>query len=132
MPVHERGPISDFGLLACAILSHPERGLRVNPATLEDLKTGVALHELLEHFAIQQLAEMRLTETESFRKPADKIAAAMRHEFSCGYTEGDCAFHLGLVSHVNNSMLTKSIMEPHDHDRIRTLEPVFTRASQSG
>lgn len=94
------------------------RGFRVEAATLEDLKNGFALRELLERFAVVQLAEQRLADTEPLRKLADAIADAVRHEDSRGYVEGDRAFHLELVSRVNNPMLTKFIMELRDGMRL--------------
>ncbi len=94
------------------------RGFRVEATTLEDLKNGFALRELLERFAMVQLAEKRLTDTEPLRKLADEIAAAVKRKDGRGYIESDRAFHLELVSRVNNPMLTKMIMELRDGMRL--------------
>src|SRR4051794_31361244 len=50
------------------------RGFRVEATTLEDLRNGFALRELLERFAMERLAEARLTDTRTLRKLADDIA----------------------------------------------------------
>ncbi len=106
------------------------RGFRVEAATLEDLKNGFALRELLERFAVVQLAEQRLADTEPLRKLADAIADAVRHEDSRGYVEGDRAFHLELVSRVNNPMLTKFIMELRDGMRLYGMDSPAGRQRQ--
>ena len=54
------------------------RGFRVEATTLEDLRNGFAVRELLERFAMVSLAEKRLTDPEPLRKLADEIAAAVQ------------------------------------------------------
>ena len=106
------------------------RGFRVEAATLEDLKNGFALRELLERFAVVQLAQKRLTNAEPLRKLADEIAAAVRHEDSRGYIESDRAFHLELVSRVDNPMLSKFIMELRDGMRLYGMDSPAGRQRQ--
>ncbi len=106
------------------------RGFRVEAATLEDLKNGFALRELLERFAMVQLAEKRITDVEPLRKLADEIAAAVQREDSLRYIEGDRAFHLELVSRLSNPMLTKFIMELRDGMRLYGMESSAGRQRQ--
>jgi DNA-binding GntR family transcriptional regulator len=106
------------------------RGFRVEATTLEDLKSGFALRELLERFAMVSLAEKRLTNTEPLRKLADEIAAAVKRKDSSGYIEGDRAFHLELVSRANNPMLTKFIMELRDGMRLYGMDSPAGRQRQ--
>ena len=106
------------------------RGFRVEATTLEDLKNGFALRELLERFAMVNLAEQRLTDTEPLRKLADDIAAAVKREDGRAYIEGDRAFHLALVSRLNNPQLTKMIMELRDSMRLYGLDSAAGRQRQ--
>jgi DNA-binding GntR family transcriptional regulator len=106
------------------------RGFRVEATTLEDLKNGFALRELLERFAMVSLAEKRLTNVESLRRLADEIAAAVKRKDSSGYIEGDRAFHLELVSRANNPMLTKFIMELRDGMRLYGMDSPAGRQRQ--
>lgn len=106
------------------------RGFRVEATTVDDLRQGFALRELLERFAMVQLAEKRLNDAEPLRKLADAIAAAVQHEDSLGYIEGDRAFHLELVSRVGNPMLTKFIMELRDGMRLYGMDSSAGRQRQ--
>jgi DNA-binding GntR family transcriptional regulator len=106
------------------------RGFRVEAATLEDLKNGFALRELLERFAMVQLAETRITDIEPLRKLADEIATAVQREDSFGYIEGDRAFHLELVSRRSNPLLTKFIMELRDGMRLYGMDSSAGRQRQ--
>ena len=78
------------------------RGFRVEATTLETLSNGFALRELLERFAMVSLAEQRLTDTGPLRELADDVAAAVRRKDGRGYIESDRAFHLALVSRLND------------------------------
>lgn len=106
------------------------RGFRVEATTLEDLKNGFALRELLERFAMVSLAEQRLTDTQPLRRLADEIAAAVKREDGRGYIEGDRTFHLELVSRLNNPMLTKMIMELRDGMRLYGMDSAAGRERQ--
>jgi DNA-binding GntR family transcriptional regulator len=106
------------------------RGFRVEATTLEDLKNGFALRELLERFAMVSLAGKRLTDTEPLRELADEIAAAVKRQDSSGYIEGDRAFHLELVSRANNPQLTKFIMELRDGMRLYGMDSPAGRQRQ--
>lgn len=107
------------------------RGFRVEATTLEDLRRGFALRELLERFAMVSLAEQRLTNTEPARKLADDIGAAVKRKDSRGYIEADRAFHLELVSRLNNPMLTKFIMELRDGMRLYGMDSEAGRQRQA-
>lgn len=107
------------------------RGFRVEATTLEDLRRGFALRELLERFAMVSLAEQRLTNTEPARKLADDIGAAVKRKDSRGYIEADRAFHLELVSRLNNPMLTKFIMELRDAMRLYGMDSEAGRQRQA-
>jgi DNA-binding GntR family transcriptional regulator len=106
------------------------RGFRVEATTLEDLKNGFALRELLEQHAMVSLAEKRLTDTEPLRKLADEVAAAVKRKDSGGYIEADRAFHLELVSRANNPMLTRFIMELRDGMRLYGMDSPAGRQRQ--
>ena len=106
------------------------RGFRVEATTLEDLRNGFALRELVERFAMVSLAEKRLTDPEPLRKLADDIAAAVKRKDGRGYIESDRAFHLELVSRVNNPMLTKMVMELRDAMRLYGMESAAGRQRQ--
>jgi DNA-binding GntR family transcriptional regulator len=106
------------------------RGFRVEATTLEDLRNGFALRELLERFAMVSLAEQRLTDPKPLRGLADQIAAAVKREDGLGYIETDRAFHLELVSRLNNPMLTKMIMELRDGMRLYGMESAAGRQRQ--
>ncbi|PPQ29060.1 GntR family transcriptional regulator [Rhodopila globiformis] len=106
------------------------RGFRVEATTLEDLRNGFALRELLERFAMVGLAGQRLADTEPLRGLADAIAAAVEREDSRGYIEADRAFHLALVSRLGNAMLTKMIMDLRDGMRLYGLDSAAGRQRQ--
>ena len=94
------------------------RGFRVEATSLEELRNGFALRELLEKFALVSLAERRLTDTDELRKLADDVAVAVKRKDGLSYIETDRAFHLALVSRLNNPMLTKMIMDLRDGMRL--------------
>ena len=106
------------------------RGFRVEATTLEDLKNGFVLRELLERFATVSLAEKRLTDPEPLRKMADAIAAAVKRKDGRSYIDSDRAFHLELVSRVNNPMLTKMVMELRDAMRLYGMDSAAGRERQ--
>jgi DNA-binding GntR family transcriptional regulator len=106
------------------------RGFRVEATTLEDLKDGFALRELLERFALVNLAEQRLTDAEPLRRLADEIAAAVKRADSRGYIESDRAFHQEMVSRLNNPLLSKMIMDLRDGMRLYGLDSVAGRERQ--
>ena len=107
------------------------RGFRVEATTLEDLRNGFALRELLERFAMVSLAEKRLTDTEPLRKLADEIAAAVKRMDSPGYLESDRAFHLEMLARLNNPMLTKMIMDLRDGMRLYGMDSAAGRERQA-
>jgi DNA-binding GntR family transcriptional regulator len=106
------------------------RGFRVEATTLEDLRNGFALRELLERFAVVSLAEKRLSDTQELRRLADEVAAAVRREDGRGYIETDRAFHQELVSRVNNPMLTRMIMALRDSMRLYGMDSAAGRQRQ--
>jgi DNA-binding GntR family transcriptional regulator len=107
------------------------RGFRVEATTIEDLKNGFALRELLERFAMVRLAEQRLTNLEPLRKLADKIGATVKRKDGLGYIESDRAFHLELVSRAGNPMLTKMVMELRDGMRLYGMDSTAGRQRQA-
>ena len=106
------------------------RGFRVEATSLEDLKSGFALRELLERFAMVNLAEKRLTDTQPLRRLADAIAAAVKREDSRAYIDCDRAFHFELTSRVNNPMLTRFVMQLRDGMRLYGLDSPAGRQRQ--
>jgi DNA-binding GntR family transcriptional regulator len=103
------------------------RGFRVEPTSIEDLKNGFALRELLERYAMVRLAEKRLSNTDELRRIADTIAAAVKREDARGYIDADRAFHLALVSRVEIPQLTKMIMDLRDGMRLYGMETIAGR-----
>ncbi|HEY0182543.1 MAG TPA: GntR family transcriptional regulator [Rhodopila sp.] len=106
------------------------RGFRVEATSLDDLRNGFALRELLERFAMLRLAEQRLTDTDALRRLADDVAAAVKRKDGRGYIETDRAFHLALVSRANNPMLTRMVMELRDGMRLYGMESAAGRQRQ--
>lgn len=94
------------------------RGFRVEATSIEELKNGFALRELLERYAMVRLAEKRLSNTDELRQLADNIATAVKRKDSRGYIEFDRAFHFALVSRADNPQLTKMIMALRDGMRL--------------
>jgi DNA-binding GntR family transcriptional regulator len=106
------------------------RGFRVEATTLEDLRNGFALRELLERFAMERLAEQRLGDEAPLRALADNIAAAVKRKDDRAYIEGDRSFHLALIARLNNPMLTKMVMELRDGMRLYGMESAAGRQRQ--
>ena len=106
------------------------RGFRVDATSLEELTQSFALRELLEKFAMVSLAKQRLTDTDELRKLADDVAVAVRRKDGGGYIETDRAFHLALVSRLNNPMLTKMIMDLRDGMRLYGMDSAAGRQRQ--
>ncbi len=76
------------------------------------------------------LAERRLSDAGPLRHLADAIAAAVEQRDGGGYIEADRAFHLALVSRVNNAHLTKMVMELRDGMRLYGMETPAGRDRQ--
>ncbi len=106
------------------------RGFRVEATSLEELGHGLALRGLLENFAMVGLAERRLTDTDELRKLAEDVGVAVRRKDGNGYIETDRAFHLALVSRLNNPMLTKMIMDLRDGMRLYGMDSAAGRQRQ--
>ena len=106
------------------------RGFRVEATTLEDLRHGFALRELLERYAMQQVAERRLADPEPLRLLADEVADAVRREDGRGYIESDRAFHNELIARAGNPMLTRMIMNLRDAMRLYGMDSAAGRRRQ--
>jgi len=94
------------------------RGFKVQPSSLEDLEHLFELRELLERFAVVNIAKQRLKDAEPLRELADAVAAAVKARDVRGYLETDRAFHEALVSRAGNPHLTKMIMDLRDDMRL--------------
>jgi DNA-binding GntR family transcriptional regulator len=106
------------------------RGFRVEASSLDDLRDVFALRELLECFAMERLAEKRLTDTDQLRVLADDVAAAVKRKDGNGYIEADRAFHMALVSRVGSPLLTKMVMELRDGMRLYGMDTPGGRQRQ--
>jgi DNA-binding GntR family transcriptional regulator len=96
----------------------------VQASTLEDLENLFELRELLERFAVVNVAKGRLKDPEKLKRLADAIAAAVKARDIRGYIETDRAFHEAFVSHAGNPRLTKMIMDLRDNMRLFGIETV--------
>jgi DNA-binding GntR family transcriptional regulator len=94
------------------------RGFKVKASSLEDLENLFELRELLERFALVNIARQRLKDTEELEELADAVAAAVKVRDVGGYLEADRAFHEALVSRAGNPRLTKMIMDLRDDMRL--------------
>jgi DNA-binding GntR family transcriptional regulator len=106
------------------------RGFRVEATTLEDLKNGFAVRELLERFAMVTLAEKRLTDADEPRRLADDVALAVKRKDGRAYIEADRAFHLALIARANNPLLTKMILDLRDGMRLYGMDSAAGRQRQ--
>src|SRR5271154_3767280 len=86
------------------------RGFKVEPTTLKDLEDVFTLRVLLEKFALETLANQRLTNTEPLVALADAVAHAVKRNNLTDYLEADRRFHEALVTRADNPRLTKMIM----------------------
>ena len=94
------------------------RGFKVQVSSLEDLENLFELRELLERFAVVDVAKSRLKDPDQLRKLADAVAAALKDRDLRGYIEKDRAFHEAFVSRAGNPRLTKMIMDLRDGMRL--------------
>jgi DNA-binding GntR family transcriptional regulator len=94
------------------------RGFKVQASSLEDLENLFEVRELLERFAVVNIAKRRLKDAGELEKLADAVAAAVKARDVGGYLETDRAFHGALVSRAGNPRLTKMIMDLRDDMRL--------------
>lgn len=94
------------------------RGFKVRSSSLDDLQNLFEMRELLERFAVVNVAKRRLKDPEELKKLADAIAAAVKARDVRGYVESDRAFHQAFVSCAGNPRLTKMIMDLRDDMRL--------------
>jgi DNA-binding GntR family transcriptional regulator len=94
------------------------RGFKVQASSLEDLENLFEMRELLERFAVVNVAKRRLKDPEELRELAEAVAVAVKARDVGGYLETDRAFHEALVSRAGNPRLTKMIMTLRDDMRL--------------
>jgi DNA-binding GntR family transcriptional regulator len=94
------------------------RGFKVQTTSLEELENLFELRELLERFAVVNVAKGRVKDPEELRKLADAAAAAVKARDVGNFVEADRAFHKALVSRAGNPRLTKTIMDLRDDMRL--------------
>jgi DNA-binding GntR family transcriptional regulator len=94
------------------------RGFKVQASSLEDLENLFEVRELLERFAVVNIAKRRLKDAGELEKLADAVAAAVKARDVGGYLETDRAFHGALVARAGNPRLTKMIMDLRDDMRL--------------
>ena len=98
------------------------RGFKVQASSLEDLENLFEMRELLERFAVVNVARKRLKDTDGLKKLADAVAVAVKARNVGAYLEADRAFHEALVSRAGNPRLTKMIMDLRDDMRLFGIE----------
>ena len=98
------------------------RGFKVQSSTLEDIENLFELRELLERFAVVNIAKGPLKDPEELKALAEAIADAVKARDVRGYIETDRAFHEAFVSRAGNPRLTKMIMELRDNMRLFGIE----------
>jgi DNA-binding GntR family transcriptional regulator len=94
------------------------RGFKVRASSLEDLEHLFEMRELLERFAVVNVAKRRLKDPEELKKLADAVAAAVKARDVGSYLEADRAFHEALVARADNPRLTKMVMGLRDEMRL--------------
>jgi DNA-binding GntR family transcriptional regulator len=94
------------------------RGFKVEAPSLDDLENVFEVRELLERYAVVNVAKRRLKDPEQLEKLADAVGAAVKARDVQGYLEWDRAFHEAFVSHAGNPRLTKMIMNLRDDMRL--------------
>jgi DNA-binding GntR family transcriptional regulator len=98
------------------------RGFKVQASSLEDLENLFEMRELLERFAVVNVARKRLKDTDGLKKLADAVAVAVKARNVGDYLEADRAFHEALVSRAGNPRLTKMILDLRDDMRLFGIE----------
>jgi DNA-binding GntR family transcriptional regulator len=106
------------------------RGFRVEATSLDDLNNVFALRELLERYAMVEIAQKRITDTEDLRALADAVAAAVDRNDVEAYIETDRAFHQALVSRAGNPVLTRLVMGLRDGMRLYGIDSAAGRERQ--
>ena len=108
------------------------RGFKVQASSLEDLENLFEMRELLERFAVVNVARKRLKDTDGLKKLADAVAVAVKARNVGAYLEADRAFHEALVSRAGNPRLTKMIMDLRDDMRLFGIEFGGRRGAATG
>jgi DNA-binding GntR family transcriptional regulator len=106
------------------------RGFRVEATSVDDLNNVFALRELLERYAMVEIAKKRITGTEDLVALADEIAAAVEKNDVEGYIESDRAFHQALVARAENPLLTRLVMSLRDEMRLYGIDTPAGRERQ--
>jgi DNA-binding GntR family transcriptional regulator len=106
------------------------RGFRVEEMSVEALRDLFALRVLVEGYAMEQLAERRITDTEELRKLADAVGVAVKAKDNLAYTKTDRAFHSALVAQAKNPRLTRMVMELRDGMRLYGMDTPAGRQRQ--
>ncbi len=100
------------------ILPMRNRGFKVKASSLEDLENLFEVRELLERFAVVNIARKRLKDMDELKDLAGAVAAAVKVRNVGDYLETDRAFHEALVSRAGNPQLTRMIMDLRDNMRL--------------
>ena len=94
------------------------RGFKVKASSLDDLENLFEMRELLERFAVVNVAESGLKDPEELTDLADDVAETVKSQDVRGYLEADRAFHAAFVSRAGNARLTKMVMSLRDDMRL--------------
>ena len=106
------------------------RGFKVQAPTVEELENLFEIRELLERFAVVQVAKIGVQNPKELRALADRIAAAVKQMDVRGYLEADRDFHEALVSQAKNPRLAKMIMDLRDAMRLYGIDTPAGRERQ--
>lgn len=106
------------------------RGFRVEAMSVEDLDNLFALRELVETFALETLARMRITGTDELRACADAVGVAVAANDVPRYVATDRAFHAALVRRANNPRLTRLVLALRDDMRLYGIDSPEGRERQ--
>jgi DNA-binding GntR family transcriptional regulator len=94
------------------------RGFKVQTSSLADLENLFEMRELLERFAVVNVAKKRLKDSHELKELAGAVASAVKARNVSDYLKTDRAFHEALVSRAGNPRLTRMIMDLRDNMRL--------------
>lgn len=106
------------------------RGFRVEAMSVAELDNLFALRELLETYALEAVARMRITDTGELRLRADAVADAVQDGDVPRYLAADRAFHAALVARADNPRLTRMVLALRDDMRLYGIDSPEGRARQ--
>lgn len=104
----------------------PNKGYRVTEISDADLDAITAVRQLLEPPVVGELtATIPVEELPTFRNLAQAIVEAVDREDLVGYIEADRVFHLSLLEHAQNPVLSSIVSDLRTRTRLLGLTPLL-------